>query len=190
MANCSSQQVAFYFAFTQCYSLFLIFPAVSGVFCWYYCGSYSVTFALCNCLWCVVFVEYWRLKEADLGIRWSVRGVSVLKANRLQYVWDKEVIDSYTGETRKVFSTRKQLLRQTLQIPFAIVSSLALGALIVFTFAMEVFIGEVYEGPFKTYLVSQLLHERRCRCLIYFRNSYPQSFFPFPYQASMLLSPV
>lgn len=130
-----------------------MFPAVFGVICWLYFGSYSIVFAVVNCLWCIVFVEYWKLKETDLSIRWGVKGVGVLKANRIQYIWDREVTDPLTGEVRKVFSTRKQVLRQLLQIPFALVAGLALGTLIVVIFAMEVFISEVYQGPFKAYLV-------------------------------------
>lgn len=125
-----------------------------GVLCWLYYGSYSIAFALVNCLWSVVFVEYWKLKETDLSIRWGVKGVGVLKATRMEFVWDKEVIDPLTGELRKVFSSRKQVLRQMLQIPFGIMAGVVLGLLVVATFAMEVLISEVYQGPFKTYLVS------------------------------------
>ncbi|CRG88001.1 putative protein C691,05c [Talaromyces islandicus] len=146
------EKVAFYFAFTQSYSAFLTFPAVLGVLCWLYYGSYSIVFALVNCIWSVVFVEYWKLKETDLSIRWGVKGVGVLKATRMEFVWDKEVIDPLTGELRKVFSSRKQVLRQMLQIPFGIMAGVVLGLLVVATFAMEVFISEVYQGPFKTYL--------------------------------------
>ncbi|KAH8693654.1 calcium-activated chloride channel-domain-containing protein [Talaromyces proteolyticus] len=146
------EKVAFYFAFTQSYSAFLTFPAVFGVLCWMYYGSYSIVFGLVNCIWSVVFVEYWKLKETDLSIRWGVKSVGALKATRMEYVWDKEVTDPLTGEVRKVFSTRKQVLRQMLQIPFGIMAGIVLGVLVVATFAMEVFISEVYQGPFKTYL--------------------------------------
>ncbi|QKX62692.1 uncharacterized protein TRUGW13939_09853 [Talaromyces rugulosus] len=146
------EKVAFYFAFTQSYSAFLTFPAVLGVLCWLYYGSYSIAFALVNCIWSVVFVEYWKLKETDLSIRWGVKGVGVLKATRMEFVWDKEVIDPLTGELRKVFSSRKQVLRQMLQIPFGILAGVVLGLLVVATFAMEVLISEMYQGPFKTYL--------------------------------------
>lgn len=118
-----------------------------------YRGPYSITFAIVNCLWCVVFVEYWRLKETDLSIRWGVKGVGVLKVNRVQYHWEKEVLDRITGEVRKVFPAQKQLMRQLLQLPFTLLASLALGTLIIITFAMEVIIGELYHGPFKYFLV-------------------------------------
>ncbi|KAB8209321.1 calcium-activated chloride channel-domain-containing protein [Aspergillus parasiticus] len=146
------EKVAYYFAFIQCYSTFLVFPAAWGIFTWLYLGPYSITSALVNCLWCIVFVEYWKIRETDLSLRWNVRGVGALKVNRPQYVWDKEVRDSVTGETVRVFPAHKQFLRQLLLLPFASIASLALGSLIVVTFAMEILISEVYTGPFKEYL--------------------------------------
>ncbi|EAW13470.1 anoctamin family protein [Aspergillus clavatus NRRL 1] len=146
------EKVGFYFAFIHCYSIFLVFPAVWGVVCWLCFGPYSITCAVVNCLWGIVFVEYWKIRETDLSQRWNVMGVGALKANRPQYVWEKEVQDPITGETIRVFSMRQQLLRQLLLIPFVMVACLVLGSLIVVTFAMEVFISEVYAGPLKGYL--------------------------------------
>ncbi|RHZ50583.1 hypothetical protein CDV55_102816 [Aspergillus turcosus] len=146
------EKTAFYFAFIHSYSLFLIVPAVWGVICWQYFGPYSIICAVVNCLWCIVFVEYWKIRETDLSLRWNVKGVEALKVNRPQYVWDKEVQDPITGETVRLFSMRKQLLRQLLLIPFATVATVALGSLIVVTFALEVFISEVYVGSLKGYL--------------------------------------
>ncbi|KAL4902682.1 hypothetical protein BDW74DRAFT_56486 [Aspergillus multicolor] len=146
------EKVAFYFAFTQSYSSFLVVPAVWGAVTWWYMGPYSVTFALGNCLWALVFVEYWKIRETELALHWQVKGVGALKVTRNKYVWDKEVRDPITGETVQVFSPWKQFLRQLLLIPFASVASLALGGLIVVTFAMEVFISEVYAGSLKGYL--------------------------------------
>ncbi|KAI9933539.1 hypothetical protein ASPWEDRAFT_53298 [Aspergillus wentii DTO 134E9] len=146
------EKVAFYFAFIHCYSGFLIFPAAWGILCWFYFGPYSITSAIVNCIWCIVFVEYWKVREEDLSFRWNVKGVGVLKVDRIEYVWDKEVRDPDTGRMNKVFPARKQFLRQLLFIPFATVACLALGTLIVVTFGFEVFISEVYNGPFKEYL--------------------------------------
>ncbi|KAF7136928.1 hypothetical protein CNMCM5793_006590 [Aspergillus hiratsukae] len=146
------EKTAFYFAFIHSYTSFLVVPAVWGVICWQYFGPYSIICAVVNCLWCIVFVEYWKIRETDLSLRWNVKGVGALKVNRPQYVWDKEVQDPITGETVRLFSMRKQLLRQLLLIPFATVATVALVILIVVTFALEVFISEVYVGPLKGYL--------------------------------------
>ena len=59
-----------------------------------------------------------------------------------------------------VFPESKRLVRQLLQIPFAILTTALLGTLIVVCFGIEVFISEVYDGPGKSILVS-------CDLLIY-----------------------
>ncbi|KAL4932408.1 anoctamin family protein [Aspergillus undulatus] len=146
------EKVAFYYAFLQSYSSFLVFPAVWGAITWWYWGSYSIPFAVGNCIWAMVFVEYWKIRETDLSLRWQVNGVGALKVTRHQYVWEKEIQDPITGETVQYFSPYRQFLRQLLLIPFATIASLALGGLIVVTFAMEVFISEVYTGSLKGYL--------------------------------------
>ncbi|KAL5340954.1 calcium-activated chloride channel-domain-containing protein [Aspergillus crustosus] len=146
------EKVAFYFAFIQSYSSFLVFPAAWGAVTWWYFGSYSITFAVGNCLWAIVFVEYWKIRQTDLSLRWEVNGVGALKVSRNQYVFDREVRDPITGEVSQVFSPYRQFLRQLLLIPFASIASLALGSLIVVTFVLEVFISEVYVGSLKGYL--------------------------------------
>ena len=110
-----------------------------------------MTFAIVNCIWCICFVEYWKIRELDLSFRWGVKDVGELKVDRPQYVWEKEVRDPITGKVERVFPAWKQLLRQLLLLPFASVATAALGTLIVVTFAMEVYISEVYNGPFKGY---------------------------------------
>lgn len=92
------------------------------------------------------------MREFDLSHRWGVRGVGVLKVNRPQYKWEKEVKDPITGQVMHVFPGWKQFLRQLLLIPFASVAAAALGSLIVVTFASEVFISEVYSGRFQGFL--------------------------------------
>ncbi|GES59905.1 plasma membrane stress response protein [Aspergillus terreus] len=146
------EKVAFYYAFFHCYNRFMAFGAAWGIVSWYFFGPYSITCALVNCFWHIVFVEYWKIRQTDLSVRWNVKGVGVLKVNRPEYVWDKEVRDPIIGDVLQVFSPYRQVMRQLLLIPFATVAALALGTLIVVTFALEVFISEVYTGPWKSYL--------------------------------------
>lgn len=127
-------------------------PAGLGILGWLYLGPYSIIYGTVLCVWCIVFVEYWKIREADLSQRWNVKGVGQLKVNRKQYVWEKEVTDPISGQVKHVFPGWKQFTRQLLLVPFASVASVALGALIVASFASEVFISEVYDGPFKDYL--------------------------------------
>ncbi|CAG7924765.1 unnamed protein product [Penicillium olsonii] len=151
--NKFGESVGFYFSFLQSYFRFLIFPAVFGFSCWFLLGGFSLIYTAVNCLWCIIFVEYWKRQEVDLSCRWETKNVSVVRTNRREFKPEKEVIDEGTGEKRGVFPTTKRMQRQLLQIPFALLAAIALGAIIATCFAIEIFISELYNGPLKTYLI-------------------------------------
>ncbi|KAI0176073.1 DUF590-domain-containing protein [Hypoxylon sp. FL1284] len=146
------ENVAFYFAFMQSYFAFLIFPASFGFSAWIVLGRYSWFYALVNSLWSIVFFEWWQKKEADLAVQWGVRGVSRIQHPRSEFKWDHEAADPVTGEAVKVYPPTKRLQTQLLQIPFALGCLTVLGALYVFCFSIEIFLGEIYNGPLKSYL--------------------------------------
>lgn len=148
------EQIAFYFAFLQDYSKFLLFPAAFGLGAWLVLGQYSSFYAVVNCLWSVVFFEHWKMKEVDLAVQWGVRGVSKVQHPRPQFQFEREIQDPITGEIVKVYSPYKRLAYQALQVPFALACVVSIGGVIASCFAMEIFISEVYNGPFKQYLVS------------------------------------
>lgn len=150
----NSFQVAFYFAFTQSYFTFLIFPAAFGFASWLILGHFSPIYALVNALWCTIFTEWWRHQEYDLGVRWGVRGVSSIETQRRDFAHQTEIQDPVTGETIKSFPLTTRLQRQLLQIPFALAAAVILGSLIATCFGIEIFISEIYDGPLKTILVS------------------------------------
>lgn len=145
-------KVAFYFAFIQTYVVFLTFPALTGLLAWRLLPNYSLTYAVLTSAWCTVFLEYWKVQEVDLSIRWDVRGVGVVKVSRPQFRWEKKVVDA-SGRVLHLFPRRKQVLRQLLQIPFMAFSTVVLGAVILAVFALETLISEGYEGPYKKFVV-------------------------------------
>ena len=126
-------------------------------------GPFSPIYAVVNTLWCVTFTEYWRRQEIDLGIKWGVRGVSEIQEKRHDFKHEKEVKDPVTGEKILIFPSTKRLLRQSLALPFAILAMLALGTIITTCFGIEIFLSEVYSGPFKSFLVCAALGEYQSR---------------------------
>jgi anoctamin-10 len=106
-----------------------------------------------SAVWCTVFTEYWKHQEADLGVRWGVRGVSKIETKRKNFQHEKQITDPITGETISIFPAVKRLQRQLWQIPFALGAATLQGALIATCFGIEVFISEIYNGPFKSILV-------------------------------------
>lgn len=146
------ERVAFYFAFMQSYFSFLLFPALFGFFAWLAIGQFSWVYATVNCLWSVVFFEYWKKREVDLAVQWGVRGVSQIQMPRPQFRFERESKDPVTGETVKVYSPFRRLSYQLLQAPFALACVAVLGSLIGLCFSIEIFMTEIYGGPFKQYL--------------------------------------
>lgn len=146
-------QVAFYFAFLQSYFSFLIIAACFGAASYLLLPQYSLVFAVVNCLWSVVFVEQWKRQEVDLAVRWNVRNVSQLQSKRARFQPESEKEDPITGEIVKVFPASKRLVRQVLQVPFALGASAILSVLYAIVFAIEIMIAEVYTGPFQSVLV-------------------------------------
>ncbi|CAG8163415.1 unnamed protein product [Penicillium salamii] len=151
--NKFGESVGFYFSFLQSYFRFLIFPAVFGFSCWFLLGGFSLIYTAINCLWCIIFVEYWKRQEVDLSCRWETKNVSVVRTSRREFKPEKVVIDEGTGEKLGVFPATKRMQRQLLQIPFALLAAIALGAIIATCFAIEIFISELYNGPLKAYLI-------------------------------------
>jgi anoctamin-10 len=133
----------------------LLFPSITGLLAWAFLPHYSLTYAILTTLWCTVFLEYWKIREIDLSIRWKSQGVSRLKVTRPQFKHEKIIVDE-TGRTKHYYPKWKQFARQMVQIPFLIFALFTLGALIILVFTIEVLISEAYEGPYKWYLVSIL----------------------------------
>jgi len=131
----------------------LIFPAAFGFSCWILLSNFSPIYAVVNGLWCVVFVEYWKRQEKELAIRWGVKNVSSIEDKRREFKAEKNTTDPVTGEQVAYFPAQKRLRRQLLQIPLAALCVVALGAVICTSYAIEIFISEVYDGPLKSILV-------------------------------------
>lgn len=146
------EKIGYYYAFIQAYFTFLIFPAAFGFSCWVLFGSFSPIYGIVSSIWCVVFVEYWTRQERELAIRWGVKNVSELSHQRREFKADTVLTDNVTGEQIPFFPAKKRLQRQLLQIPLAIISLLGLGTIICFCYAVEIFLSEVYSGPFKSVL--------------------------------------
>ncbi|RYO90730.1 hypothetical protein DL762_002532 [Monosporascus cannonballus] len=141
-------KVAFYFAYMQTYLRFLSFSAVTGVFAWAFLPKYSLVYAIITLFGCTVFLEYWKIRQADLSMRWDVKGVGALKVNQPKFQCEKIIVDA-AGRTKHYFPKWKSISRQLLQIPFFVAALLALGAIITCVFAVEIVISETYGRPYK-----------------------------------------
>ena len=145
-------RVAMYFAFVQYYFLWSLFPTGLGVASHYIFGAYSSFFAALNCIWGIAFVYGWIRRENQLAIQWGVKNSSVLETRRIEFQGDTEIMDSVTGLQRPYYAKWKQGLKMVSFVPVAMGSALILMLFQSCVFVIEIFMVQIYDGPFQKIL--------------------------------------
>jgi len=76
---------------------FPVAPALLGVFAFFYLGAFSQLYSAALLIWSVVFIEWWRIKERKLCVKWGVKGAANVEMLRAEYVpegdawWKREL---------------------------------------------------------------------------------------------------
>lgn len=78
----------------------------------------------------------------------------VSQVDRREYHFEKEIKDPISGEAVRYFPKWKQVARQLVSIPFALVAFCVLGALTTLIFGVELLISHVYVGEYKDWIAS------------------------------------
>ncbi|KIL56516.1 hypothetical protein M378DRAFT_172635 [Amanita muscaria Koide BX008] len=130
--------VAYYYAFLSAYTYFLFFPAVLGLIAYFFLEPYSPIYSILTCIWSIVFVEWWRVHERILSLRFHTRGSERVEKRRAQYKpglswWSKD-------------------LRVLASVPLILLFATILGVLLTGIFVLEAFVTALYEGPGKQIL--------------------------------------
>ncbi|KZP13192.1 DUF590-domain-containing protein, partial [Athelia psychrophila] len=125
--------VALYFTFLSVYFKALAFPSVLGIVFWYRGEPYSALYSHLLVLWSVTFVEYWRIRERILALRWGTSGALKVERFRAHYTpgfpwWKKE-------------------LRVLASVPVTLLFTGILAALMTGIFMLEAFVSMLYTGP-------------------------------------------
>lgn len=171
LRNYSGEKIAYYFAFLQFYSIWLIGPAVLGLLIYLtHSNTLTISFSLCMLLWSVVFIEMWKRKESELAVQWGVRNYSKYDKRRPTYKGDKIIKDQVTGDDVPFVSPWKLLARRISSLPGVAVGASFLTAIVGFVFFLQLFLHEYYTGPFKKFLVKFNINisYRSTNCIMFF----------------------
>ncbi|KAJ7498162.1 calcium-activated chloride channel-domain-containing protein [Mycena galericulata] len=130
--------VAMYFSFLHSYTQALVFPAVLGVLFFFFGSPYSPIYSILLVLWSVVYVEWWRIRERLLSLRFGTRGSARVERRRAQYIegvpwWKKE-------------------LRMIASLPVIALFAAVLVSLLTGIFVFEAFVTQLYTGPGHKYI--------------------------------------
>ncbi|KAF9074154.1 calcium-activated chloride channel-domain-containing protein [Rhodocollybia butyracea] len=127
------ESVALYFAFLDSYTRALVLPAVLGVSFYFFGTSYSPIYSLLTVLWAIGFVEWWRVRERLIALRFGTRGSFRVEKRRAQY--DPK------------FPWWKREIRILASLPIILAFVALLSALMTGIFVFEAFVTQLYTGP-------------------------------------------
>lgn len=130
--------VAMYFSFLHSYTQALVFPAALGVLFFFFGAPYSPTYSVLVVLWSVVYVEWWRVRERILSLRFGTRGSFRVEKRRAQY------IDGFPWWKRE--------LRMVASLPVILLFAAVLVSILTGIFVFEAFVTQLYTGPGHKYI--------------------------------------
>ncbi|KAF5383633.1 hypothetical protein D9615_003802 [Tricholomella constricta] len=130
--------VAFYYAFLSSYTKALVFPAILGIISYFFGTPYSPVYSSLVFVWAVVFVEWWRIHERTLSLRFGTRGSFRVEKRRADY--------------KPGYSWWKRELRILASLPVLLLFAGILTALLTGIFVFEAFVTQLYTGPGHKYI--------------------------------------
>ncbi|THU94550.1 DUF590-domain-containing protein [Dendrothele bispora CBS 962.96] len=130
--------VALYFSFLFGYTRALFIPATIGTLFYFFGKPYSPLYSILTVLWSITFVEWWRVNERLLALRYGVRGSFRVEKRRAEHKpgtswWQRE-------------------LRILASVPVMLPFVLTLFGVLTFNFIIESFVAELYKGPGHKYI--------------------------------------
>lgn len=141
-----------YFAFLRYYFAALIPATAVGVLTWAAStGSFSPLYSIAIVLWSILFVEWWKIKERKLAVRWGTYKAS-LATPRAQFKGVETKLDPVSGEKINHQPWHITELRVLSSVPVVLAFAAILVAVICGVFTTEVLLTEVYDGPGKALL--------------------------------------
>ena len=132
--------LALYFAFLASYTKSLVIPAGLGLLAHFFLPPYAPIYSILLCSWSIIFVEWWRVYERKLSLRFGTRGSFKVEKRRAQY---KPGMSWWVRELRVLAS-----------IPVIVFFAGILSAILTIIFVFEAFVTQLYQGPGKNLIVS------------------------------------
>jgi hypothetical protein len=135
------ETTAFYFGWLEFYTRWLLLPAVAGVLLFLaqmYHGTLDVPyvplFSLFMAVWSILFLEFWKRRNAELAQRWGVLNYEDEEVVRPQFYGEWKQ-DASNGELVRVYPRWKRVLKFTITVPVIFGFLVGMVALMIIVFS-------------------------------------------------------
>jgi len=143
--------VGLYFRFLATYAKALTVISTIGSWFWLFGGAYSPYYSIALILWATVFVEYWKVVERKISVRWGTYNAFRVEKLRHDYISDS---------ASPLQKDLNRAARVAASIPVILGFVAVLAGILTTLFAIEAFITRLYTGPFHQHVVSGISNNR------------------------------
>jgi len=137
--------VGLYFHFLATYAKALTVISTIGSGFWLFGASYSPYYSIALILWATTFVEYWKIVERKISVRWGTYGA--FRVEKLRH-------DYSGGGSSPLQKDLHMVARVAASIPVILGFVAVLAGILTTLFAIEAFITRLYTGPLHQHVVS------------------------------------
>ena len=134
-----------YFHFLATYAKALTVISAIGSGFWLFGASYSPYYSIALILWATTFVEYWKVVERKISVRWGTYGA--FRVEKLRYDYTNDDSSPLQKDLHKA-------ARVAASIPVILGFVAVLAGILTTLFAIEAFITRLYTGPLHQHVVS------------------------------------
>ena len=145
------EEVGLYFHFLATYAKALTLISAFGGGFWLFGAAYSPYYSIVLVLWATIFVEYWKVVERKISVRWGTYNAFRVEKLRHDYVRDG-------GSPLQKDLNRAGRVAASIPVILGFVAVLA--GILTTLFAIEAFITRLYNGPFHQHVVSGTSNNR------------------------------
>ena len=140
------EEVGLYFHFLATYAKALTLIAAAGSGFWLFGAAYSPYYSVVLVLWATGFVEYWKIVERKISVRWGTYGAFRVEKLRHDYV---------DGNDSPLQKDLRRATRVAASIPVILGFVSVLAGILTMLFAIEAFVSRLYAGPLHQHVVSK-----------------------------------
>ena len=133
-----------YFHFLAAYAKALTVISVFGGGFWLFGAAYSPYYSIVLILWATIFVEYWKVVERKISVRWGTHNAFRVEKLRHDYVNDS---------SSPLQKDLNRAGRVAASIPVILGFVAVLAGILTTLFAIEAFITRLYTGPLHQHVV-------------------------------------
>lgn len=123
-----------------------------SVFFYFFSTGFSPIYGACLVLYGLLFTATWRVQQRKLAIRWGTAGCEAVAVTALrpQFTATSDRVEAATDRKLSV----KRDFKMASSVPVIALCGLVLGAVMTGIFILEAFVGQVWDGFGKDYVVS------------------------------------